>query len=434
MSLLNRLRQLGIEDRDIEKVLSFASGGGARMPSLRDIEFISGGAAPELFARVRFKNGRISRLELGGPLSTSEAQDALIARARGEALDDHGSVVVTRVLFSQRPLKGTYYWENRLRIRPCTDIARLGKGLDWFDIEVPGVRTQPHEGPPFPFLLEVRITRSPNPFIESARTLRFLDRYQFLLTLFLTGNLGVVHWPPSPVWALLKPNGIPENHLVHPSFSTNENGRLDDFPKTHWPEAPVYTANDYYERLWPQEAELHIPSTLGEYLSTFHTLDRSNADAFLRACYWHALGIQFSAEPSLAIVAFATAIECLLPRPIRKSCSMCGSPSGPGPTQLFNQHLKRYGKVLASLEKFRGSLYDVRSTLVHGSRASRVDLDFMSFQQSDRDRLLLLAIVAQRSLINWLEDPKRASWHEAVAAPHGNDRRLGARQRLFGIG
>lgn len=167
----------------------------------------------------------------------------------------------------------------------------------------------------------------------------------------------------------------------------------------------MYKASDYYERLWFEE--LHIPSTLGGHLSTFHTLAPHIVDAFLRACYWHALGIQFNAEPSLAIVAFATAIECLLPRPSRKTCSTCGKPVGPGATQLFNRHVKRYGKVLASLEKQRSSLYDVRSALVHGSRASRVDLDFMSFQVKDRDRLLLLALVAQRSLINWLEDPKR---------------------------
>jgi hypothetical protein len=270
-------------------------------------------------------------------------------------------------------------------------------------------------------LLEVRIPRSPNPFIESARTLRFLDQYQFLLTLFLTGNVGVVHWSPSPVWVLLRSkNGTTENHLVYSGFSTTENGRLDDFPKTYWPEAPVYTASDYYERLWPREEELHIPSTLGGHLSTFHTLDRPNTAAFLRACYWHALGIQFNAEPALAIVAFATAIECLLPSPRRKTCSTCGSLAGPGPTQLFNRHLKRYGNVLASLEKLRGSLYDVRSTLVHGTRASRVDIDFMSLQDRDHDRILLLALVAQRSLINWLEDPKRESWHEAAATSHGN--------------
>jgi hypothetical protein len=87
---------------------------------------------------------------------------------------------------------------------------------------------------------------------------------------------------------------------------------------------------------------------------------------------------------------------------------------------LFNRHLKRYGNVLASLEKLRGSLYDVRSTLVHGTRASRVDIDFMSLQDRDHDRILLLALVAQRSLINWLEDPKRESWHEAAATSHGN--------------
>lgn len=407
MSLLEQLRVAGIDDRDIGVILMFASGGGSRTISLGSTEFLTNDATPELFARVRFKNGRVSLIEPGRRLQSLAAQNALVERAKGEVAENHGYMVVSRVLFSERRLTGTFSWSDSIRLSPCTNIANIGRGLNWFDIEIPGLKTNGHLGPPFPMLLEVRIPRSPNLFLQSNRMLRSLDRYQFLLTLLLNGNLGMVHWPNNPIWATLKQNDAIENHLVQPSFSTSESGQQDDFLTTEYPAAPIYTGDDYYERLWPRDTELHIPSTLSSHLETFQALNKHSADAFLRACYWYAVGVQFRMETSLAIVSFSTAIECLLPRLSTKSCLSCGKPTGAGPTQLFKQHIKRYGKVTAALESQRDSLYAVRSALVHGTHASQVDIDFFSGQGKDRDHSLLLSIVAQRSLINWLVDPER---------------------------
>jgi hypothetical protein len=327
-------------------------------------------------------------------------------------------VVVSRVLFAERQLNGVYLWNDVVRLSPCPDTAPIGKGLDWFDHGLPSSLGGGHLGPPFPFLLEVRIQRSPNPFLESNRVLRELDVYQYLFTLLLVGNIRFAHWPSGRLWALLKRGELPENNLVHPGFSTNEDGRNDDFPVREYGPAPVFAGDNYYDYLWPQDSQLQVPSSLGADLHLFQSLPREMANAFVRACYWYALGIQFRSELSLATVAFSTAIECLLPRPTSPHCKECGKPLGPGPTQLFKRHVKRYGTVIAALLGRRNSLYDVRSALVHGSHASRVDIDFMSAHRYSEDHLLLLEIVSRQSLINWLRDPERATWYLRKDAGH----------------
>jgi hypothetical protein len=44
-------------------------------------------------------------------------------------------------------------------------------------------------------------------------------------------------------------------------------------------------------------------------------------------------------------------------------------------------------------------------------------MDFMSAIRHDGDHLLLLEIVCQRSLLNWLRDPGRADWHVHKSSP-----------------
>ncbi|MGB7816657.1 MAG: hypothetical protein WBL28_09945 [Methylotenera sp.] len=413
MTLLDRLRKCVTDERELEPVLLYASGGGTRQGLAGSIEYLTSTPENETFVRVKFNRERISHIYPGPSLSSAEAQDALVERARVETAHIHGTFVASRVLFSERQLRGVYAWGNEVRISPCPSSAPIGKGLDWFDHGPSsrfGVSTL---GPPFPFLLEVRIQRTPNPFLESDRTLRQLDVYQYLFTLLLTGRIRFAHWSSDRLWAILKRDNLPENHLVHTGFSTNEDGRQDDFVVREHDSAPLFEGDDYYDHLWPQDAQLFVPNSLGTDIELFHSLSHEATNAFVRACYWYALGIQFHSETSLATVAFSTAIECLLPRLRSHSCKECGKPLGSGPTQLFKGHVKRFGTVIAALQKRRNELYDVRSALVHGSHASRVDMDFMSANRHSEDHHLLLEIVCQRSLINWLRDPERATWHNA---------------------
>jgi hypothetical protein len=395
----------------------FASGGNARFRIGGETEFLAENPSSEVFAKVKFKRGRISSITPGPPLQSNQAQDSLVERARMETAPIHGTVVVSRLLFAERQLKGIVQWNDVLRLSPCPASAPIGKGLDWLDPGLPSRPSQGHLGPPFPFLLEVRILRSTNPLLESRRTLRQLDTFQYLLTLLLTGRIRYAHWPSGKTWVLLKRNELPENNLVHSGFTTNEDGRNDDFLERDHHQAPVFEG-DYYNHLWPNDSELLIPSSLGSDIALFSSLPQRVGDAFVRACYWYALGIQFHSEPSLSTVAFSTAIECLLPRPSSSRCKECSKPLGPGPTQLFNQHVKRYGTVDESLYGHRKALYDVRSALVHGTHASQVDTDAMSLQRHSENHLQLLELVAQRSLINWLRDTDREIWHCKDGACH----------------
>lgn len=419
MTLLERLRECVTDEREIEQVLLRASGGGAQFDARGFVEYRSNGNSREILATVKYKQGRMASLTPGPALHTAIAQDELLAKAKEETAHTHGTFIATRVLFSERPLLGAFVWNDEVRLSPCPETAPTGKGLDWFGQGLNFPEDKSHLGPPFPFLLEVRIPRSPNALIEGTRALRRLDMYQHLFTVLLTGNIGYAHWQSGRVWALLKVDELPANHLVQPGFSAGENGRQEDFAETTSPFAPVFENGDYYNNLWGQDTELFVPKSIAGDLQLFRELPFETSTAFVRACYWYALGTQFRAEPSLATIALSTAIECLLPRPSSAACPKCNKPTGPGPTQLFNRHVIRYGAVSTALHDRRKALYAVRSALVHGSYASRVDVGFMSVQRHAGDHLMLLQIVAQRSLLNWLRDADRAIWHLEKAATHG---------------
>jgi hypothetical protein len=405
MGLLERLREVVRDEREIEMVITSIAHGGTRNSPKGGIEYYT--AEGKLYARLRFRRGRITGLEPGPALNTS-AKNELMRRVSTETSHDHGTMVVSSVLFAERPLNGTFMWDDAVRISPCPEGTSIGQGLNWLQ-QVPGLPNRGYLGPPFPLILEVRVWRSPNGLIESNRALRELNRYQFLLTLFLAYNIRFAHWDTDRHWALITRDGRTENHLVQPGFSAKIDGQTSDFPVLAAGAAPICTEGDYYDRLWFRDDEMLLPASLESDLQLLADLSDRDAARFVRACYWFALATQFYSETSLSQVAYTTAIECLLPRESDKACAACGKKAGPGPTQLFKRHVEKYGTVSSALERSRSTLYDVRSDLVHGSHASPIDLDFLSVSSSLDDRRFLMHLVARRSLIGWLRDPLRAT-------------------------
>jgi Apea-like HEPN len=271
-----------------------------------------------------------------------------------------------------------------------------------------GRENMQHEGPPFPFILEVRSERSPNCLIESNRTFRDLDTYQHILTLLLNGRLRYAHWSSDRIWVSIKREQKIDYHLLYSGFDIGESGRVEDFPQRKNAPATKYSGHDYYNHLWGQDKELLIPDSLDDDLEIIHNLSNKEMTKLRRAVYWHSLGIQYTQEQSLATLAFSTAIECLLPSSLPAKCPTCKKPTQ-GTTQLFKKLIKRYGTIPESLEKARNKLYDIRSALVHGSHATKIDTDF--FSSNKDDHMLLLEIVAQRSLIGWIRDSNRSTWY-----------------------
>jgi hypothetical protein len=406
--LLAELQAAVLDARDVEHVLLSECSG-----SLRHVdgwvEYRTGGDASEVYARAKFKHGVISQLQPGPVLQRPGASQRLREKASESAATTHGSLVANRVMFAARPLLGEFRWRDALRLLPCPEEAPTGSGFDVFEhlIHMPSGLSA--SGPPFPMLLEVRVQRSPIPAVESARVFRELDRAQHALTALVAGHLGPAHWPAERQWVSLRVNGRIENHLVHNGFSTGVDGHREDFVTFGGPAARLYAGEDYYDRLWGQDEALTLPASLAMDLGRAKALSASDAAAFRRACYWFALGIQHRNEHSLSIVCFATSIECLLSDDASERCPECNK-SAVGPTQLFKRHLRQYGTVIPALESMRDKLYEVRSRLVHGSFASRIDVDFFSVGE-DHVQSMLIEIVAQRGIVNWLRDRASSAAH-----------------------
>jgi hypothetical protein len=411
MNLLNRLREVVTDERDIEAVIAAAAGDGAvRLRANGVVEFGVRGAASSPYARVKFGRKGISGLDPGESLRDPAAQDQLVERAKTESAHIHGSLVVSRVLLALRPLNGVYVWNNTARLIPCPKTTVIGRGLDWADFGLPPDQPDQHLGPPFPLVLEVRVPKSPNLRIEANRRLRFLDQYQYLFTLLVSGHIQPVLWSDR-TWVTVRREGALENHLLHPGFVTELDGDQDDFTHVDHEPAPIYDGPDYENHLWAQDEQIFISPTLGHDLANFHSLSPEQSIAFVRACYWYSLGIQFRKEPSLATVSLASAVECLLPRRRTTTCKSCGKPLGPGPTQLFRTHLRKFGTLPSSLHRDRDDIYAARSSLLHGSYAPRVDIDSFSSQKHIGEGTMLLEIVARRALVNWLRDKTRNGHH-----------------------
>jgi hypothetical protein len=407
VTLLSRLRECAQDERELSAVLSGASGGGTRRLSQGRAEYVVAGAKEVVYATVSFRRGRVTQIVPGPALSDQAAQDALVERARYETSHDHGTVEVSRILLAERKLTGSYGWRDRFRVVPCPASAPIGTGLNWFGQAQLGEFGESPEGPPYPFVLQVNIARSPNPFVQANRTLRELDTYQNLLTLLVSGHVRTFDRPGERTWVSLKRESGLEYHLLHPGFSFSDASQQSDAP------APVYRGDDYYNHLWGADSEILLPPSLDSDLALFESLGNGEAHSFKRATYWFALGMRSRGEPALSTVCFSTAIECLLPRSKRTRCSACGQETGAGPTHLFKAHLSRYGTLPPSLHKQRAAIYGVRSDLVHGSFAAAVDTDKFSVFDDAPSHDLLVELVARRSLLNWLRDPHRMTWHGA---------------------
>lgn len=403
--LLQQLRAVVKDEREIEFVIAAAAGGSMRAGSGRSVKYFTPSSPPEVYAELWFRRGGITNIQPGQAIQSEKAQAALVERASLETQHTHGSLVATRVQFASLELKGQWMWRNKLRIAPCLPSMIVeGDARAWGSSRARSSTV----GPPFAFLLDVMVEKSPNGILEGRRTLWRLDAYQSLLTLFLSPHILFVDYPSDRLWTLEQRDDGVVNVLAQPGFTTGEEGLCDGFQDREAPAAPIYQGRDYYNHLWFQETEIQIPPSLADDLDRFEALAAGAQTNFLRACYWYSLAIQHRSVHAIAHVAFAAAIESLLPDMPIAACTCCNKPIGAGPTQLFANHVKRYGAMPEEVTKQRDALYSVRSALVHGTFAARVDVGHFSAAASIMEESLLMQTVAKRCLINWLRDPERA--------------------------
>jgi hypothetical protein len=407
--LLIRLRSVVEDDRDIEHVIRAAAGGNDTRDTPEHVIFRTNDSEPEIFARARIKRGRITALELGEPLRSSRAQDDLIERARRESSQDHGSRIFRRTLFSNLRMDGAFKWKDTVQLRPCSQEVVIDEPQTWMLEPLMTPPSMQRDGPPFPLVLEVRVPCSPNPIITVNRSLRLLQWWQDVLTVFVPGVLGTLEPTPERIWTFRLEDGIPRNRLIEAGFQTGQDAQSDDFG--HAAIVTLSPAKGFYDRLCTSDQALQIPDSLPDDLALLDTLDSVERQAFARAAYWFGAGLRarLRREEPVAITSFSAAIESLLPCIKRHRCSACNQEVGNGPTFFFRQHLRRYAPLDDNLGKLQAGLYKVRSALVHGSHVQDVDIDVLgSFAK--KWEMPLFEWNARKSLLNWLRASDRSTW------------------------
>jgi hypothetical protein len=313
------------------------------------------------------------------------------------------------------------YGDNELRLRPFSPVPEPVKLND------PMGLSSREDGAPFLFYVDIKvpIVDGYTEGCEDAEIIlkqsdarqKYLSRYKYLITLFINGIEGFQDFLQDRVWVNVGLNeGGYQYKLLKIGYPFTGDGITPDLAPCDFSPAPFFIQeHDYYGHLWVADSELLLPKTFSDDLERFGGLNDLEQKKFLRACYWYYLGISHYRVSPIAIVCFASAIECLLPQMTSVQCNECGKSRGIGVTGLFNKHLERYSFVSEGNEAGRKKLYAARSALVHGRKIGHIDDDeglrFGSHHMMDA---MFLRFVTQQSLVFWLRDDERSTWHEAL--------------------
>jgi hypothetical protein len=411
MLFLDRLHQFGLDEDDLFSLFSAICSSYQKVND-KSYEFstttiVEGKNHSDLLVKIELNSeGRIKDIIFGKLLSSIESQNELVAKATRWFDGTDGYKIFLRAMFSQLPLNGMFRWKDSFRIRPIHNLSKIGNGLSFPAHHQSALSPNAHLGPPFPFILEVAVPKSENGLLEAAIGMKILNQYEALLTVLLTQNL-ITARVMKKQWTSIWDGEQINYHLLKPGFDVGEDGQQESFSEIDMKFAPMFTGDDYLNHLWFRDTEIMLPQNLSDLLTQYFGLSKSIRAAFNRACYWFSLGLENQSNLPISIVAFASAIECLLPNQGHLICGTCGSREGNGPTKYFKQHLEKYAPIPDSIKSYRNKLYGIRSKLLHGRKLENVDLDWASPLRSDDDTNFLICLMARRVLVNWLADPNR---------------------------
>jgi hypothetical protein len=411
MVFLDRLRNIGLEDDEVFSLFAANSSSYQKVGD-KSFEFttttiVEGKNYSDILVKLDLNGkGKIKDIIVGKMLSRSESQIDFVQKANRWINGTNGYKIFLRPMFSHLPLKGMFRWKDCFRIRPITSESKIGNGLSVRDRQQSSLKPEPHLGPPFPFIIEVAVPRSEDGLLESTIGIKILNQYEALLSVLLIQNLTTARTMKRQ-WTSIWDGEQINYHLLDAGFDVGEDGQQESFSEIDIKCAPIYAGDDYLNHLWFQDKEILLPPNLPDLITKYLGLSKPIRAAFNRACYWFSLGLENQSNPPISIVAFSSAIECLLPNRGEILCGTCERREGNGATKNFKLHLRKYAPIPESIAPDRDKLYDVRSKLVHGRRLESVDLDWLSPLCSDDDKNFLICLMARRVLVNWLADPNR---------------------------
>jgi hypothetical protein len=326
------------------------------------------------------------------------------------ALDDVEIAEINDKIESQlRQSNGIYVFRDSLFY--TVNVETAYKYSDTFQVfpVPPGSATSDSLLGPHPFVLEVAVPASSDPFTSGNRGRLKARKIKNVLAVLLQYNVSATPTFTQHVWVLNDPTDPPSVSLKQRMYTCMDpNWRPDCLRDiTNHATCPMVLPADYYAKYGISGGEgLELPANIDDQFDRYFSMGTVAQQRFDRACYWynHAYDV-WSLSKSASYVALVIAIECMLDgKPDVKPCETCGKTPTDGPTKQFRSFIEAHVPGADELKTVKGELYRIRSRMAHGSRVMANDIgswhDPMNASEDALHRQLTRLV--QFALVNWL--------------------------------
>lgn len=349
--------------------------------------------------KVRTKNDQIVSIEPGPGYSDTELA-SLKEKVRTTLIESSGSVIRSDILFSSKPVKGSYRDpRDRLQIYPAPENAPR-----------PNVLSADH-----PFILEFPLKSSSDGFVTNNRAMRRALELTWTLNALLRTSITRIGPRAQHIWGLVQTAQLEapaqQNVKWVQQYYAIDNLPIQyaDFslPTSH--QIEVIGHDEYYDSRCIVSDDLILPVSISDMLHKAEGLDLLERRRFIRSVRW-----MYAATPlhfhliSSCYIALVSAIEALMPDTEgRENCPTCNKDRSPGPTQRFQDFVEAYAQTSNLEEKNRKRLYRIRSDIAHGRDLLRFDSSpwdwsLNTTSEIEREMLYELFRIVRKVIVNWL--------------------------------
>jgi len=414
----NLLRVIGgpnVDHAELVQLIQFHFGQ-AHAITPRRVEYHRNGEIATALTLVYNKRGTLTSIERGSSLRNEDISE-LKQKVNACLVETTGDIVERVVVFAAVPSEGYFRYREAFQLLPVPANAPR-----------PNTTVGDH-----PLLLEFRVRGSADHMVQVLRRTRKARELELLCGALIShfqwsiGSSAGYHWVLESTDALQRPicrylqefYWLPEDPWPRTELALVENISP----------MPVVSAAQYYTSRGITAGQfLTLPDNFSVLISKFRSLSLADRDKFLRASYWfvHSTRV-FTLSQSASFTALASAIEALMPEPVRApACSACRRSPGPGPTLLFSAFIEKYAPSPAASAEDRRSLYDLRSALSHGGKLLHGDHLAWSIALTpgyidQRKSMTVMWQTVRIALVKWLEEKGssiKVNSDRGAAVPH----------------
>ncbi len=388
--LLTEIGQLGdVDDRELLYLLEREYG----HPQIADRKILIYPGGERYAIAIREKDGQIKSIQPGPGFDRAIWQQFKSSIQRVLLEQGTGPSIAVYVLFSSRPITGSFGSSPVIRIHPAPPEAPR-----------PGIVDAEH-----PFILEFRVKRSSDGSLTDMRRLRGALEWTWTLNALLRYSITCLTPRNRFFWSLYayESDGGSTRAVRWSQEYYEIDGfqpYLDDFSEPGEAEIPSHPHREYYEASYLEPLDtVTVPDSLSKMVDAVVMMPAEGRRRFLRSAQWKHVANKFwDVHVSSWFTALVSSLESLMDPPTER-CPTCNAVLKV--TQRFKNFVERYAPN--SDPGARGVLYGIRSKIAHGS--GLMSLDEAVWDRSSRSRFLEeldaqdeLARAARDVQVNWL--------------------------------